>query len=89
MVPACLEPERKIHIELFAPHAPVQNPSEEVWLQGKRAVREYWVDLQAFQDVKAVFATTITAHPILHEELNWHGREALIACRRELGFQWE
>ena len=87
--PACPEPDRKIQIELFAPRAPVQNPIEEVWLQGKRAVREHWVDVQAFQDVKAVFATTITAQPILHEKLNWYGREALVARRRELGFQWE
>jgi transposase len=87
--PACPEPERKIQLELFAPHAPVQNPIEDVWLRGKRAVREQWVDLQTFQDITVVFSHAVTHQQALCEKLNWYGREALIARRRELGFQWE
>lgn len=87
--PACPEPDRTIQIELFAPHTPVQNPIEDVWLRGKRAVRAQWADLCTFQDVNAVFVQTITHHQALFEKLNWYGREALITRRRELGFQWE
>jgi transposase len=87
--PACPEPDRKIQLDLFAPHAPVQNPIEDVWLRGKRAVREQWVDLHTFHDVKTVFAHTITHQQAQFEKLNWYGREALITRRRELGFQWE
>jgi transposase len=86
---ACPEPERKIQIELFAPHAPVQNPIEDVWLRGKRAVRQQWFDLQSFEDVKAVFTHTIPHHQALSEKLNWYGRDALMTRRRELGDQWE
>jgi transposase len=87
--PACPEPRRKIQIELFAPHAPVQNPIEDVWLRGKRAVRQQWFDLQTFQDVKTVFTHTITHGQFHSKKLNWYGREALITRRRELGYHWE
>jgi transposase len=87
--PACPESTRKIHIELFAPHAPIQNPIEDVWLRGKRAVRQQWWDLKSFQDVQAVFTHAITHHQALFHKLNWYGREALITQRRELGYLWE
>ncbi len=33
--------------ESFAPNAPEQNPVEDIWLQGKRFLREHWY-LQRF-----------------------------------------
>jgi putative transposase len=32
-----------ITCELFSPNATEQNPVEDIWLQGKRFLREYWV----------------------------------------------
>ena len=87
--PACPEPERKIQILLFAPYAPAQNPMEDIWLRGKRAVRDQWIDLQTFHDVKAVFTQTIRHHQTLFEKLNWYGRDHLITLRRQLGFRWD
>jgi hypothetical protein len=87
--PACPEPDRKIQIELFAPYAPMQNPMEDVWLMGKRAVRQHWFDLSNFQDVKTVFTETITHRQAQFEQFNWYGRDNLITRRRELGYRWE
>jgi len=87
--PACPEPDRKIQIELFAPHAPTQNPMEDVWLMGKRAVRHQWTELTSFHDVKTVFTHAITHHQSLIKKLNWYGRDHLIPLRRKLGFRWE
>lgn len=87
--PACPEPERQIQIELFAPHAPTQNPMEDVWLMGKRAVRQHWFDLHNFPDVKTVFTHTITHRQVHFEKLNWYGRDDLITLRRKLGYSWE
>jgi transposase len=86
---ASREADRAIQLELFAPRDPTQNPIEDVWLRGKRAVRQHWATLQSFADVKAVFRRTITHQPFISEKLNWYGREVLIAERRSLGFQWE
>lgn len=87
--PNCPEPQRKIQLIQFAPYAPAQNPMEDVWLAGKRQVRKRWADLRAFDDVKAVFSTTITSTQFLFEKLNWYGRRHLIRGRRARGFTWE
>jgi transposase len=86
---ACPAPQRAIHLIQFAPYAPVQNPMEDIWLTGKRAIRDRWADLTTFQDVKAVFSRTILGRPCRCEKLNWYGREHLISLRRRYGFQWE
>lgn len=40
---------------LFAPHAPEQNPVEDVWLQGKNCLRGLWHLLRSFSDIKYLF----------------------------------
>ena len=87
--PSSREADRAIHIELFAPRDPTQNPIEDVWLRGKRAVRRQWSTLQTFEEVKAVFARAITHQLFVSEKLNLYGRHALITRRRDLGFSWE
>lgn len=47
--------EWRITCELFAPHAPEQNPVEDIWLQAKRFIREYWYLCQSFPVVKMLF----------------------------------
>ena len=87
--PQCPEPQRQIHLMQFAPYAPAQNPMEDVWLAGKRAVRQHWAELTTFQEVKEVFSRTVARHVFLSDKLNWYGRDALIRRRREHGFRWE
>lgn len=87
--PECPEPQRRIQLLRFAPHAPAQNPMEDVWLAGKREVRKQWAELTIFADVKHVFSQTITTTQFHFHKLDWYGRDQLITARRELGFQWE
>lgn len=87
--PECPEPQRRIQLLRFAPHAPAQNPMEDVWLAGKREVRKQWAELTTFADVKGVFSETITTTHFHFHKLDWYGRDQLILARRELGFQWE
>jgi len=86
---ACPESQRRIHLLRFAPHAPAQNPMEDVWLAGKREGRKQWAELTIFADVKRVFSETITTTQFHFHKLDWYGRDQLILARRELGFQWE
>lgn len=39
----------------FAPHAPEQNPIEDVWLQVKSYVRKHWFQCNTFEQVKQLF----------------------------------
>jgi hypothetical protein len=39
----------------FAPNAPEQNPIEDVWLQAKRFIREYYMLCRSFPIVKRLF----------------------------------
>jgi len=39
----------------FAPHAPEQNPIEDVWLQVKTYVRKHWFACDTFQQVMHLF----------------------------------
>ena len=41
--------------ELFAPNAPEQNPVEDIWLQGKRFLREHWYLCKSFAVIKKLF----------------------------------
>lgn len=86
---ACPEPQRRIQLIQFAPYAPSQNPIEDVWLAGKRAVRQHWADVNSFDDVKRIFSSTILQKPFYFDKLNWYGRDVLIAGRRKHGYRWE
>lgn len=72
------EPEWRIQCLGFAPHAPEQNPIENVWLAGKTAVRRAWHQLSTFTDVTTVFQTSIATRVFEFEKLNWYGRLQLI-----------
>jgi transposase len=45
----------KITCLRFAPNDPKQNPIEDIWLQAKRFIREYYPLCQAFNAVKFLF----------------------------------
>lgn len=60
-----------ITCERFAPNAPQQNPVEDIWLQGKRLIREFHFFCHSFSIVKALFELSINCQifdfPKLHE----------------------
>ena len=72
------EEEWRIHCIQFAPHAPEQNPMEDVWLGAKNHVRKMWHQISTFQDVKRYFTTCIAGQCFDFEKLNWYGRLQLI-----------
>ncbi len=48
-----------ISCERFAPNAPQQNPVEDIWLQGKRLIREFYFFCHSFSVVKALFELSL------------------------------
>ena len=68
----------RIQCVQLAPHAPEQNPMEDVWLGAKNHVRKMWYALQSFLDVKRYFTTFVECHLCEFENLNWYGRLQLI-----------
>lgn len=68
------EAEWRIHCLQFAPHAPEQNPMEDVWLGAKNHVRKMWDKLLTFLDVTQYFTTFVDRHIFDFEKLNWYGR---------------
>jgi transposase len=68
------EDEWRIHCLQFAPHAPEQNPMEDVWLGAKNHVRKLWEKIITFLHVKTFFTTFIECHVFEFETLNWYGR---------------
>ena len=49
----------------FAPHAPQQNPIEDVWLQAKSRIRRNWQRMDGtFQAIKDLFEDAIMPMPI-------------------------
>lgn len=53
----------KITCIRFAPNAPAQNPVEDIWLQAKRWVREFYHLCKSFSAVKRLFEL-VTHHQI-------------------------
>ena len=49
------ESDWKITCMRFAPNDPTQNPIEDVWLQAKRFIRQYYHLLKNFNNVKRLF----------------------------------
>jgi len=49
------ESEWKITCIRFAPNDPKQNPIEDIWLQAKRLIREYYHLCRSFNAVKSLF----------------------------------
>ena len=51
-----LSPEQwRITCKRFAPNDPTQNPIEDIWLHGKRLIREWYHLCHSFDDVKGFF----------------------------------
>jgi putative transposase len=62
-----------ITCELFAPHAPEQNPVEDIWLQAKRFIREYWYLCGSFSIIKELFMLATHCQFFEFSKLNMYG----------------
>ncbi len=68
----------RIHCLQFAPHAPEQNPREDVWLGAKNHIRKMWSEITSFLDVTRYFTTFVDGHDFEFDKLHWYGRLQLI-----------
>lgn len=66
------EQEWKITCLLFAPHAPEQNPVEDVWLRGKNFLRKHFYKNKTFRQVKSCFSDFINNQTFDFNKINWY-----------------
>ena len=66
------EKDWKVSSMLFAPHAPKQNPVEDVWLQGKNFLRRHFYDNKTFQQVKGSFFNFLSKKIFNFEKPHWY-----------------
>jgi len=62
-----------ITCERFAPNAPQQNPVEDIWLQGKKLIREFYFFCHSFSVVKALFELGVDGQIFEFPKLNEYG----------------
>ena len=55
------EADWKVTCMRFAPNAPEQNPTEDVWLKGKTHLRKQFAMNKTFAQVKRCFSTFLNA----------------------------
>lgn len=55
----------------FAPNAPDQNPTEDVWLKGKTHLRKLFALNKTFAQVKRCFSSFLTARHFTSAKLSW------------------
>lgn len=65
--------EWPITCELFAPHAPEQNPVEDIWLNAKRFIRENFDICESFSTVKELFVSAINFKIFDFSKINEYG----------------
>jgi putative transposase len=70
--------ERLIHLEYFAPHAPEQNPMEDVWLAAKRWIRKHFLLFETFEQVKHQFVNVIHDLTLKTTKFEWYWTPQMI-----------
>ena len=66
------EKDWKVTCLLFAPHAPDQNPVEDVWLQGKTFLRRHFYENKNFNQVKQSFLNFINKKVFNFGKAGWY-----------------
>ncbi len=66
------EEDWKITCIWFAPNAPEQNPVEDIWLAGKRAIRKCFNQNKTFAKVKGCFVESLREVKVSVEKLSWY-----------------
>jgi transposase len=57
---------------LFAPNAPEQNPTEDLWLKGKTHLRKNFAVNKTFAQVKQCFAAFLKSLSFTSTKLSWY-----------------
>lgn len=57
----------------FAPHAPEQNPIEDIWLKAKQYIRKNWRFCSQFSSVKRLFLEAIQNQRFDFQKLHMYG----------------
>jgi transposase len=66
------EADWKVTCIRFAPNAPEQNPTEDVWLKGKTHLRKQFALNKTFAQVKRCFSTFLNALQFTSTKLSWY-----------------
>ena len=66
------EADWKVTCLRFAPNAPEQNPTEDVWLKGKTHLRKLFALNKTFAQVKRCFSTFLQALQFTSTKLSWY-----------------
>ena len=66
------EADWKVTCMRFAPNAPEQNPTEDVWLKGKTHLRKQFALNKTFAQVKRCFSTFLNALRFTSTKLSWY-----------------
>jgi transposase len=66
------EADWKVTCLRFAPNAPEQNPTEDVWLKGKTHLRKQFALNKTFAQVKHCFSTFLNALHFTSTKLSWY-----------------
>ena len=66
------EADWKVTCIRFAPNAPDQNPTEDVWLKGKTHLRKQFALNKTFAQVKRCFSSFLTALHFTSAKLSWY-----------------
>lgn len=69
------ETEWQVTCLLFAPHAPEQNPTEDVWLKGKQYLRKHFAVNNTFAQVKRCFSEFLNSLSVESAKLRWYWPE--------------
>ncbi|MBI3301252.1 MAG: transposase [Deltaproteobacteria bacterium] len=66
------EEDWQVTCVLFAPNAPEQNPTEDVWLKGKTHLRKQFAVNKTFAQVKRCFSAFLSAFSFDSAKLRWY-----------------
>lgn len=67
------EKDWKVTCLLFAPHAPEQNPVEDIWLQGKTFLRRNFYQNKTFAQIKKAFFNFLNKRTFSFPKLSQFG----------------
>ena len=69
------EADWKVTCMLFAPNAPEQNPTEDVWLKAKQYLRKHFAVNKTFAQVKRCFSEFLNSLSFTSAKLRWYWPE--------------
>ena len=66
------ERDWKVTCLRFAPHAPEQNPVEDMWLKGKQYLRKHFAEHKTFAQVKQSFVEALNGFTFPSIKFSWY-----------------